>query len=244
MTEELTLVSSSQIITESSIIDLILCVISIILLIIFRKKDNIFANIIYVATYICGISGVVGQLMLALNITNHVTLIYLIATIVSCIVLIVISFKFKKSKFILIPLLTIGVAICFLFGRVLNKPTYEVENEVAENTTTSMFDFAENIKPGQKCWVHSLERYEIEGTTDEFYITDSVVWPTQASDNETEPKKGVEIPYTFSIDGKEYSGVYGLGVEVTTKNDNNPKYTIEVNNLTDRGEIQLTIKEK
>ncbi len=54
----------------------------------------------------------------------------------------------------------------------------------------------------------------------------------------------IAIPYTLTIDGKEYEGVYHLGSSSSKTKDNNPKYSFEVTNLTKNGDIEVLINTK
>ena len=59
-----------------------------------------------------------------------------------------------------------------------------------------------------------------------------------------EQLKAIKIPYTITVDGKEYKGIYELNDFESSKLDTNPKYDFKIVNLTTEGDISIKITKK
>ena len=88
-----------------------------------------------------------------------------------------------------------------------------------------------------------MKEYKIEGTDNTFQITRKVKFDADTGDGNTTVSFAIEIPYTITVDGTEYNGVYILG-DIAENEQYNPKYNIEVTNLTQDGAIQVKLEYK
>ena len=104
-------------------------------------------------------------------------------------------------------------------------------------------NYVREISLNKKNWIHSLKEYKIEGTDDTFQITRDVKSDGESGDGNTTVSFAIEVPYTITVDGYEYNGVYILG-DTFENEQYNPEYNVEVTNLTQDGAIQVKLEYK
>lgn len=100
------------------------------------------------------------------------------------------------------------------------------------------------INLNEEQYINSLKKIDIAETGDTIIVTKEVKWEVPEHDSDTTVSFSIAIPYTITVDGNEYSGTYELGDSAWNKDDENPKYKVEVTNLTKNGEIGLLITER
>lgn len=101
-----------------------------------------------------------------------------------------------------------------------------------------------NVELGKKQYIEQLVPVKINSTEDTITITSKVKWEVpEHKENET-VSFAIAIPYTITIDGIEYKGIYELNDFSESRMDNNLKYDFEVTNLTSNGDIEILITEK
>ena len=149
----------------------------------------------------------------------------------------------KKILIILVLLVVLAIAIacCVIVSNNFNNG-----NEAGNTTGTDTIVTTTKVDLNSKQYVNSLTKVEINGTNDSFTITKDVKWSTPSGDGMTTVSFAMNIPYTITVDGTEYSGSYMLSSSNNSKTieDTNPKYKFEVTNLTKDGEIQVLITKK
>lgn len=101
---------------------------------------------------------------------------------------------------------------------------------------------SESINLNEQTWINQLTKIKIKGTNDSFEITSFVKWQNNST-SDVQQSGTILIPYTFVIDGITYDGTYYLGDDVYLE-DTNPKYGLEIIDLTKEGDMQIMIKEK
>ena len=102
-----------------------------------------------------------------------------------------------------------------------------------------------SIELGKEQYIEQEKAVPIGGTNDTFTITKKVKWENPNSKKGEHVDFAMTIPYTFTIDGKEYTGEYTLSTMSEGKaSDSNPKYNLKVNNLDKDGNIAVTISKK
>ncbi len=112
-----------------------------------------------------------------------------------------------------------------------------------EDTKTNEPNYVNVININEKNWIHSLKEYKIKGTKDTFEITKDVKFDVDTGDGNTTVSFAIEIPYTITVDGTEYNGVYILG-DIAENEQYNPKYNVAVTNLTSDGAIEVKLEYK
>jgi len=95
-----------------------------------------------------------------------------------------------------------------------------------------------------KQYVNSLEKINIGNTNDSIIITENVKWDVPDYGEGVTASFSIAIPYTITVDGKDYNGIYELGDSAWNTDDNNPKYNFKVTNLTKEGKIEILITSK
>ncbi len=145
----------------------------------------------------------------------------------------------KKKKILCIALIIIIiVALVFIFVEI-NKQKNASNNETVTNSDEK------KIELNKECEIDTLTYVNIDGTSDYFAITDDAKWDAPDYGEGVTVSYGVNVSYDFIIDGKEYMGTYTLGDQARVlKEDGNPKYKLEIKNLTDDGRVTILIKEK
>jgi hypothetical protein len=101
-----------------------------------------------------------------------------------------------------------------------------------------------NIKLDKEQYIEQLVPVTINGTEDTIIITRSVKWEVPEHEDGETVSFSIAIPYAIYVDGIKYSGVYELNAADWSEEDNNPKYTFKVINLTKDGDISVYISLK
>ena len=118
--------------------------------------------------------------------------------------------------------------------KIFQKTVYSKYNDDELNKVTQ-------ITVGEEHWINALQEIKIGDTNNTLIITEEVKWPT---DIRSEKLVSVAIPYEFTVDGEKYTGTYVLNAGRLNIDDNNPKYKIEVVNLTKSGSIKVLVSER
>ena len=100
------------------------------------------------------------------------------------------------------------------------------------------------VKLGEKQYIEQQKRIKIENTGDYFIITEKVKWDVPDYGPGTTVSFAIDIPYTMHVDGKDYNGHYMLNNYSESTMDKNPKYKLEVTNLTKNYDTQVIITKK
>ena len=137
----------------------------------------------------------------------------------------------KKIGLYIAILIIVLVLLCILIFKINKKDIKPEINYVSE------------ISLNKKNWIHSMKEYKIEGTDNTFQITRKVKFDADTGDGNTTVSFAIEIPYTITVDGTEYNGVYILG-DIAENEQYNPEYNVEITNLTQDGAIQVKLEYK
>lgn len=137
----------------------------------------------------------------------------------------------KKIGLYIAVLIIVLVLLCILILKINKKDVKPEINYVSE------------ISLNKKNWIHSMKEYKIEGTDNTFQITRKVKFDADTGDGNTTVSFAIEIPYTITVDGTEYNGVYILG-DTFDNEQYNPEYNVEITNLTQDGAIQVKLEYK
>ena len=137
----------------------------------------------------------------------------------------------KKIGLYIAVLIIVLVLLCTLIFKINKKDIKPEINYVSE------------ISLNKKNWIHSMKEYKIEGTDNTFQITRKVKFDGDTGDGNTTVSFAIEVPYTITVDGYEYNGVYILG-DTFENEQYNPEYNVEVTNLTQDGAIQVKLEYK
>ena len=137
----------------------------------------------------------------------------------------------KKIGLYIAVLIIVLVLLCILILKINKKDVKPEINYVSE------------ISLNKKNWIHSMKEYKIEGTDNTFQITRKVKFDADTGDGNTTVSFAIEIPYTITVDGTEYNGVYILG-DIAENEQYNPEYNVEITNLTQDGAIQVKLEYK
>ena len=137
----------------------------------------------------------------------------------------------KKIGLYIAVLIIVLVLLCILILKINKKDVKPEINYVSE------------ISLNKKNWIHSMKEYKIEGTNNTFQITRKVKFDADTGDGNTTVSFAIEIPYTITVDGTEYNGVYILG-DTFENEQYNPEYNVEITNLTQDGAIQVKLEYK
>ena len=100
------------------------------------------------------------------------------------------------------------------------------------------------IELNSKQVINQLEKVKIKGTDDSVIITQKVKWDVPDYGEHVTVSFSIAVPYTITVDGKDYNGIYELNDAEWSKKDNNPKYNFEVTNLTQNGDLEVLITNK
>ena len=100
------------------------------------------------------------------------------------------------------------------------------------------------VKLGEKQYIEQQKRIKIENTGDYFIITEKVKWDVPDYGPGTTVSFAIDIPYTMHVDGKDYNGHYMLNNYSESTMDKNPKYKLEVTNLTKNYDTEVIITKK
>ena len=100
------------------------------------------------------------------------------------------------------------------------------------------------VKLGEKQYIEQQKRIKIENTGDYFIITEKVKWDVPDYGPGTTVSFAIDIPYTMHVDGKDYNGHYMLNNYSESTMDKNPKYKLEVTNLTKKYDTEVIVSKK
>ena len=100
------------------------------------------------------------------------------------------------------------------------------------------------VKLGEKQYIEQQKRIKIENTDDYFIITEKVKWEVPEYEPGSTVSFAIDVPYTMHVDGKDYNGHYMLNNYSESTMDKNPKYKLEVTNLTKNYDTQVIITKK
>ena len=100
------------------------------------------------------------------------------------------------------------------------------------------------VKLGEKQYIEQQKRIKIENTDDYFIITEKVKWDVPDYGPGTTVSFAIDIPYTMHVDGKDYNGHYMLNNYSESTMDKNPKYKLEVTNLTKKYDTEVIVSKK
>ena len=100
------------------------------------------------------------------------------------------------------------------------------------------------VKLGEKQYIEQQKRIKIENTDDYFIITEKVKWDVPDYGPGTTISFAIDIPYTMHVDGKDYNGHYMLNNYSESTMDKNPKYKLEITNLTKKYDTEVIVSKK
>lgn len=144
----------------------------------------------------------------------------------------------KKSFLIIGTFVVISLVIVLIVFTIINKTKEKKGDYVNLIPTVS------EIELNSKLYINQLEKVKIRGTNDTIMITKKVKWEAPENEESATVSFDISIPYTITVDNQEYNGTYQLGSSTSKAIDNNPKYNIEVTNLTKNGDIEVLIINK
>ena len=101
-----------------------------------------------------------------------------------------------------------------------------------------------NIELDKEQYIEQLKAIKIDGTKDTIKIDEKVKWEEPEYEKDETVSFSIAVPYTITVDGKEYKGVYELNDFDSSKLDTNPKYDFKIVNLTTEGDISIKITKK
>ena len=151
--------------------------------------------------------------------------------------------KILLISFAIVVLLAILFYSLVLLGVIRDPFAYEEEPYVPKEYVPK--ELRTTIRVGERTYVEQMQNIAIEGTDDRFIITDKVRFKVPEHDRGETVSFSIWIPYAFHVDGVDYSGIYQV-VDFAgyLENDNNPKYKLQILNLTSHYETEVLITEK
>lgn len=144
----------------------------------------------------------------------------------------------NKKSIIAVVLVILVIVIGVGAFLILNKDDSKGKDKDKKIETVTQ------VKIGSRDYIKSLEKISIVGTDDYVMITKAVKWEVPEAEEGTTVSFSISIPYTITVDGKDYTGFYNLNDSSSNLGDENPKYNFEVVNLTKNGEIEILITNK
>ena len=145
------------------------------------------------------------------------------------------------KKNIIILTLSLLIISLIIISIILITTTKQKEKKSDNDNSTPAIS---EIELNSKQYINQLEKIKIKGTNDTIMITKKVKWEVPEHEEGELVSFAIAIPYTITIDGKEYDGTYHLGSFENKKTSNNPKYNFQVTNLTKEGDIEVLITKK
>ena len=145
------------------------------------------------------------------------------------------------KKNIIILTLSLLIISLIIISIILITTTKQKEKKSDNDNSTPAIS---EIELNSKQYINQLEKIKIKGTNDTIMITKKVKWEVPNHEKAKTISFAIAIPYTITIDGKEYDGTYHLGSFENKKTSNNPKYNFQVTNLTKEGDIEVLITKK
>ena len=100
------------------------------------------------------------------------------------------------------------------------------------------------VKLGEKQYIEQQKRIKIENTDDYFIITEKVKWEVPEYEPGSTVSFAIDVPYTMHVDGKDYNGHYMLNNYSESTMDKNPKYKLEITNLTKKYDTEVIVSKK
>ena len=147
--------------------------------------------------------------------------------------------KILLISFAIVVLLAILFYSLVLLGVIRDPFAVRKEQDVPKELHTT-------IEIGQSTYVERMQEIAIEGTDDWFIITsEGNSHQSDISDDEHPLMEDfvLVIPYTFHVDGVDYSGLYERPGGYREEHQN-PKYRLKVVSYTSLDEIAVLITEK
>lgn len=146
--------------------------------------------------------------------------------------------KIKKTNiWIIILCLALIIALCLILI-FIKKETND------GGSATDPSNTVKQINLNSERYINSLEKIDIINTTDSIIVTKKVKWEIPEHDGATTISFAIPIPYTFTVDGVNYNGVYELNDYASSTIDKNPKYKLIISDLTKDGKIRILITKK
>lgn len=140
--------------------------------------------------------------------------------------------KLKVSILIIIIIAVVGIG-AYLLIKSNSKSDEPIEKDIVSQITLN-----------SEQYVSSLEKIKIGNTNDYFVITENVKWEVSDHESGLTVSFSIAIPYTITVDGVDYNGVYELNDASWSTDDGNPKYDFKITNLTKDGEIEVLVTRK
>lgn len=130
-------------------------------------------------------------------------------------------------------------------GIIIEILGQEIFNNVMATHIERDFDdvIVTEVNLGERAWIDSLTKINIKDTNDYFEVTEKAKWEVPEHEEGTTVSFSVPIPYTFSVDGVSYKGVYELNAAASSKKDRELGYNLHVINLTHDGKIEVVLTE-
>lgn len=147
-----------------------------------------------------------------------------------------------KKNMLILTGIGILIIISLIIISIILTTTAKPKDKNADSTTSTTS--TSEIQLNSKQYINQLEKIKIKGTNDTIMITKKVKWEVPNHEKAKTISFAIAIPYTITIDGKEYDGTYHLGSFENKKTSNNPKYNFQVTNLTKEGDIEVLITKK
>ena len=125
----------------------------------------------------------------------------------------------------------------FLIGCEKKEETKKGKEEKIETVS--------NIILGEKQYIEEMVPIKINNSEDTITITGKVKFevPEHAKDGNVD--FAIVVPYAVVVDGVEYTGIYYLStLNLTNKVDENPRYNVQITDLTENYEAQVLIEKK
>lgn len=145
----------------------------------------------------------------------------------------------KRNILVIIgALVIISSVIALIVFTITNK------HEVKKGDNGKPIPTVSEIELNSKQYINQLEKIIIKGTDDTIMINKKVKWEAPEQEESATVSFSISVPYTITVDGKEYDGTYQLGSLTSKVTDNNPKYNFQVTNLTKNGDIEILITNK
>ena len=145
------------------------------------------------------------------------------------------------KKNIIILTLSLLIISLIIISIILITTTKQKEKKSDNDNSTPAIS---EIELNSKQYINQLEKIKIKGTNDTIMITKKVKWEVPNHEKAKTISFAIAIPYTITIDGKEYDGTYKKKKKKNKKTSNNPKYNFQVTNLTKEGDIEVLITKK
>ena len=111
---------------------------------------------------------------------------------------------------------------------------------------TEEIETVSNIELGKEQYIKQLKKVKINNTDDFIMIISKVTWSDENLEDGSTISSSLSIPYVIHVDGLNYTGNFILGSNVKNKDDDNPKYKVEITDVkkTYETKVLITNKEK